>query len=105
MERYDRSRFAQQAILQNDSVVFSLPLPHSPAEALSLVNQFSKSFECNLHEPDWGADRLQVSFICQDRQYLFQIEWLCEAIWIEPVGTQDENLTFLWHHITQKQSL
>ncbi|MBU3023684.1 DUF3630 family protein [Aestuariibacter sp. A3R04] len=102
MLRFDCHQFAQSAQLQGNAIVLSLPLPHSPAEANRLITQFAQAFECKLHAPDWGADRLQVLFTCHQQQYLFHIEWLCEAIWIEPVGANDEKLTLLWEHITAK---
>ncbi len=54
--------------------------------------QFCELFHFSLSDADWGADRFQALVTTQssntDFQCILCIEWLCEAIWLEPVGTQ-----------------
>lgn len=67
-------------------VTLKLPLPQTPLKTQQWVAQFCAHFALNEGEPDWGADRYQVVLSNETVSCLLCIEWLCEAIWLEPLG-------------------
>jgi hypothetical protein len=81
------------AALRNteSSVEITLPLPSTPLKTEQWVTQFVSLFQFQASQADWGADRFQVVLTSLIDQQPFQcllcIEWLCEAIWLEPIGS------------------
>ncbi len=75
-------------------ISIALPLPDSVAQATRLAEHIARSGGFTVGSTHWGADRLQVMLIKQDISALLCIEWLCEAMWIEPTGTAE--LTQVW---------
>ncbi|AXR08163.1 DUF3630 family protein [Salinimonas sediminis] len=85
----------RSAIQRNDNhLSVALPLPASVAQATHLAEHIAQSGGFTVGPTHWGADRLQVMLIKQDISALLCIEWLCEAMWIEPTGTAE--LTQVW---------
>jgi len=78
--------------LANKASKFALNyLPHQ-LKTQQWVSHFCSLFNFSISETDWGADRFQAIITTQSSDTAFQcmlcIEWLCEAIWLEPIGTQ-----------------
>ncbi|WP_394223457.1 hypothetical protein [Alteromonas gracilis] len=88
----------QHAVVNEQSVEIRLALPATPLKTQQWVQHFCALFGFSLSETDWGADRFQAIVTSQSQdasqpcnthfQCMLCIEWLCEAIWLEPVGTQ-----------------
>lgn len=74
------------------SVEIILPLPTTPLKTEQWLSQFVSLFHFQASQADWGADRFQVVLTSlkgyQPFQCLLCIEWLCEAIWLEPIGSE-----------------
>ena len=75
--------------LTEHGVTLALPLPQTPLKTQQWVAQFGARFALNLGEPDWGADRYQIALSNEVVSCLLCIEWLCEAIWLEPLGASE----------------
>lgn len=99
----------RDAVLNNiyttqNSVEIRLPLPTTPLKTQQWVNEFATLFRFTLSDADWGADRYQVILNTGQHDEAIQcilcIEWLCEAIWLEPIGTQ-KALSALLHYLQQ----
>lgn len=93
------SQLTKNAVLDNttlteNSVEIRLPLPPTPLKTQQWVNEFSALFGFTQSEPDWGADRYQVVLNAQtddaSLRCILCVEWLCEAIWLEPIGTHND---------------
>jgi len=78
--------FLQQ---QNDIILVNTEVPATPLKAKQLVDALCHGSGFSQLAPDWGADRFQVMLVKQDIRCLLCIEWLCEAVWLEPTGTTD----------------
>lgn len=82
----------QHTVVSEHSVEIRLSLPTTPLKTQQWTEQFCQLFNFTLSEADWGADRFQAILTAQssntDLQCMLCIEWLCEAIWLEPIGTQ-----------------
>lgn len=101
------------------SVQIAVPLPMSPLKTEQWVNQFTSHFSFQPSQPDWGADRYQVVLTSADQgpstsdkkafQCLLCIEWLCEAIWLEPIGNEHVGMTqnpgFISDYLKQQAAL
>ncbi len=76
----------------DNSVIIQLPLPTTPLKTRQWVAQFSQYFNLVPSKDDWGADRYQVVLTPATNKELepclFCIEWMCEAMWLEPVSKQ-----------------
>ncbi|BFT32249.1 hypothetical protein D210916BOD24_34250 [Alteromonas sp. D210916BOD_24] len=76
----------------DNSVIVQLPLPTTPLKTQQWVAQFSRYFNLVPSKDDWGADRYQVVLTPASNNALeaclLNIEWMCEAIWLEPVSKQ-----------------
>ena len=92
MQPFTKSDIQQHAVVNEHSVEIRLALPSTPLKTQQWVEQFCELFHFSLSDTDWGADRFQALVTTQSDDTHFQcmlcIEWLCEAIWLEPIGTQ-----------------
>ncbi len=93
----------QQAFTRRDGVIeVSLPLPETPLKAQQLTQALANHFALTPGEADWGADRYQVALNTSgnnnELRCILCIEWLCEAIWLEPTGTT--TIESLWQTLT-----
>ncbi len=82
---------------QGDIVEIRLPLPHTPASTLRWVSQFARLTGATIQSEEWGADRFQSTLFTGDMQILINIEWLCDAIWLELIGGGEESGAKLWN--------
>lgn len=80
---------------QDDIILVNTDIPATPLKARQLVDALCNGSGFSQLAPDWGADRYQVMLVKQDIRCLLCIEWLCEAVWLEPTGTTD--IHRLWH--------
>jgi hypothetical protein len=73
-------------------VQITLPLPTTPLKTEQWLTLFVSLFHFQASQADWGADRFQVVLTSLKGHPPFQcllcIEWLCEAIWLEPIGSE-----------------
>ena len=92
MQKLTKEDILQHALVNEGSVEIRAALPATPLKTQQWVEQFCALFNFKLSEADWGADRFQAVVTASasdtDLQCMLCIEWLCEAIWLEPIGTQ-----------------
>lgn len=98
MQPFTIKDIQQHAVINEQSVEIRLPLPATPLKTQQWVQHFCKLLSFSLSDTDWGADRFQAIVTTQQKsaaqsgdthfQCMLCIEWLCEAIWLEPIGTQ-----------------
>jgi hypothetical protein len=92
MQNLTKEDIQQHAVVNEQSVEIRVALPLTPLKTQHWAEQFCELFHFSLSDADWGADRFQALVTTQSSNTNFQcilcIEWLCEAIWLEPVGTQ-----------------
>lgn len=81
---------------EGDVVRILLPLPHTPAATLRWVSQFATVTNATLQSEEWGADRFQSTLFTGELQILINIEWLCDAIWLELIAGGDNAGDKLW---------
>lgn len=73
---------------QHENIVrLDMPLPATPLKTQQWVDEFSRRFNLTATNSEWGADRYQVTLSNGTFDALLFIEWLCDAIWIEPIGS------------------
>ena len=92
MQNLTKEDIQQHAVVNEQSVEIRVALPLTPLKTQQWAEQFCQLFNFTLSEADWGADRFQAILTAQssntDLQCMLCIEWLCEAIWLETIGTQ-----------------
>lgn len=81
---------------EGDAVEVRLPLPHTPASTLRWVSQFARLTGATIQAEEWGADRFQATLYTGELRILVNIEWLCDAIWLELVGGGESSGDLLW---------
>lgn len=92
--------------LQAQRIDIVTPLPDSQEAGLELVAMLAKQWQATCVEVDQGADRIQAFLTLQDCRFILNIEWLCEAIWIElgsdsgTLDTQQNEIGALFDQIT-----
>ncbi|MBD3586515.1 hypothetical protein HHX48_12275 [Salinimonas sp. HHU 13199] len=94
----------QRAFTRLDAVIeVSLALPETPLKAQQLTQALATHFALTPGEADWGADRYQVALNSagnnNELRCILCIEWLCEAIWLEPTGTT--TIESLWQALKE----
>lgn len=93
MQQLTQANFARQWVSEEEVIRWIGPMPETQQQAISLCHQTARLLQARQGEPDWGADRLQVRFSADNFELVFNVEWLCEAVWLEPVGASSEQLT------------
>ncbi|WP_334020937.1 hypothetical protein [Alteromonas sp. S015] len=92
MQPFTKNDIKQHAVVNEQSVEIRVDLPTTPLKTQQWTQQFCEFFHFSLSDADWGADRFQALVTTRPSETHFQcmlcIEWLCEAIWLEPIGTQ-----------------
>ncbi len=92
MQNLTKEDILQHALVNEGSVEIRTALPATPLKTQQWAEHFCTLFNFKLSETDWGADRFQASITASasntDLQCMLCIEWLCEAIWLEALGTQ-----------------
>ena len=105
MQQLTATSLLQHCVVSENALQFILPLPSTPLKTHQWVEAFCKQFNFTQTDPDWGADRVQVTLATStpiaetgaELHCLLCIEWLCEAIWLEPIGTnQDTHRLFTY---------
>jgi hypothetical protein len=92
MPKISKDEILNAMHITQHSVEIHLPLPPTPLKTQQWANEFAHQFNLEQSEFDWGADRFQVVLNTQQHephlQCILCIEWLCEAMWLEPIGAQ-----------------
>ncbi|MFZ8201176.1 hypothetical protein [Alteromonas portus] len=105
MQNFTKEDIQQHAVVNEQSLEIRLTLPTTPLKTQQWAARFCAMFNFKLSETDWGADRFQALLTANkgdaDMQCMLCIEWLCEAIWLEPVGTQ-QSTSAIFHYLFQK---
>ena len=105
MHNFTKQDIQKNAAINEQSLEIRLSLPTTPLKTQQWVEQFCGLFDFKLSETDWGADRFQAVITANkggtDLQCMLCIEWLCEAIWLEPIGTQQSPSIILNYLIQQ----
>lgn len=103
MQQLTHQDITQALSLQGDNLLIALPLPSTPLKTTQWTERFAALFDFTCYEADWGADRYQIRLRNNDVECLLCIEWLCEAMWLTPLG-QSHSATFLKDWLYQKKS-
>ena len=105
MQNLTKEDIQQHAVVNEQSVEIRVALPLTPLKTQQWAEKFCGLFDFKLSETDWGADRFQPVITANkgdtDLQCMLCIEWLCEAIWLEPIGTQQSPSIILNYLIQQ----
>lgn len=78
------------SFIEKNLMRINLPLPPTPLKTEQWVATFCTLFNLRATNAEWGADRYQVTLSNSDFSAILFIEWLCDAIWIEPIGAVAE---------------
>ncbi|NDV90404.1 hypothetical protein GTH32_04235 [Alteromonas sp. 345S023] len=107
MQQLTATLLLTHSVVSENAIQFVLPLPSTPLKTQQWVDAFCQQFNFTQAEADWGADRFQVALATStpitdtgaELHCLLCVEWLCEAIWLEPIGTnQDPHRLFAYLH-------
>jgi hypothetical protein len=94
MQQLTRSTVLSSMRVGETSIEIMQPLPSTLLKTQQWVDNFKQLFSLEASESDWGADRFQVVLSSTSSDPFFQcvlcIEWLCESMWLEPIGTQQD---------------
>ncbi|WP_421133193.1 hypothetical protein [Alteromonas sp. A079] len=89
----------------DQSVVIAIAMPSTPLKTAQLINAFCTFFNCSAQPTDWGADRCQTILSPIDDSlslcFLMHVDWLCDAIWLEPLG-KNQDINALVQYLTTK---
>ena len=102
MQQLTAEALKQQASRQDELILLAFPLPDTPARATQFANRLGALLDAVPQPPEWGADRMQVIYSAGELRFLLCIEWLCDAMWLEPAGGVASNTDTLWQHINSK---
>ncbi len=103
MQQLTHQNIIQALSIQGNNLLIELPLPSTPLKTTQWAEGFATLFDFTCYEADWGADRYQIRLRNNDVECLLCIEWLCEAMWLTPLG-QSHSATFLKDWLYQKKS-
>jgi hypothetical protein len=99
MQQLTRNTVLNSMRVGETSIEIMQPLPTTPLKTQQWVDNFKQLFLLDASESDWGADRFQVVLSSTSSTPFFQcvlcIEWLCESIWLEPIGTQQDTAALM----------
>ncbi|MDO6566622.1 DUF3630 family protein [Alteromonas sp. 1_MG-2023] len=84
--------------INGQALFIDMPLPSTPLKAQQWEQTFCSLFSLNATNQEWGADRYQVTLSHGSFSCMMFIEWLCEAIWLEPIGS-NENAHDLYEYL------
>lgn len=100
MQQLTQQQIRQSLVLQARSIDVLLTLPSTPLKTEQFIHTLAEAGGMRASNVDWGADRCQAILTKQDISAVLCIEWLCEAIWLEPTGTTDLNQ--IWQALGQR---
>tara|TARA_Y100000296_G_scaffold53078_2_gene60809 strand:+ start:2267 stop:2584 length:318 start_codon:yes stop_codon:yes gene_type:complete len=105
MSPLSKEQLKHHLFLGEQSVEVCLPLPQTPLKTQQWAAHFAAAFDFSLSQADWGADRYQATLTSVSTapsiQCILCIEWLCDAIWLEPIGAQ-QSPRHLFNYFVQK---
>lgn len=93
MQQLTPQAIASALVCEGGIVRWSGSMPSTQQQAVSLCHHIARLLQARQGENDWGADRLQVRLIADEFEMLFNVEWLCEAVWLEPVGASTAHIS------------
>lgn len=102
MQQLTLPTLISKAVVTEKAIEFMLPLPPTPLKTQQWVDEFCQRFDFTPAEADWGADRFQVTLSTPDLQCMLCMEWLCDAIWLEPIGTNQDTQRLYTYLCAQK---
>lgn len=84
--------------INGQALFIDTPLPSTPLKTQQWEQTFCTLFDLTATNQEWGADRYQVTLSNDSFSCMLFIEWLCEAIWLEPIGS-NENAQDLYDYL------
>ncbi|MDB2330414.1 hypothetical protein N9V74_01745 [Alteromonas sp.] len=103
--KIDKSTILNSLVPQDNAVVIAIAMPSTPLKTSQLIDAFCTFFNCRAQPTDWGADRCQTIIAAKDESdalsFLMNIDWLCDAIWLEPLGN-NQDIKALLQYLTTK---
>ena len=76
--------------LQQDKLYLQFSAMPTEEALLTWLSSLAKQASINVLEVSAGADRVQAIFRFEQVDCLFQAEFLCEAVWIELLTSQND---------------
>ena len=92
MQQLSKAEIAKALVCEPSIILWTGPMPATQQQAVGLCHNIARLLNARQGEADWGADRLQVRLTADDFELVFNAEWLCEAVWLEPVGASSAQL-------------
>ncbi len=84
MQQLSPGQLLQAVAVNDDVIIIDMALPDSVATTHQWIHQFCALTGTTMADQEWGADRFQAHLRCGEIRLLLCIEWLCDAIWLEP---------------------
>ena len=93
MQQLNKNELANALVCEPSVIRWIGPMPATQQQAVGLCHNVARLLKARQGEADWGADRLQVRLTANNFELVFNVEWLCEAVWLEPVGASSAQLS------------
>ncbi|MDC8829595.1 DUF3630 family protein [Alteromonas gilva] len=93
MQQLTQQQVASYLQVEDTHVSWQGPMPETQQAAVRLCHAIARLLQAQTSDTDWGADRMQVKLHNANVELLLNVEWLCEAVWLQPVGISQNNLT------------
>lgn len=93
MQQLTQQQIANFLHVEDTLISWHGPMPDSQQAAVSLCHRIARLLKAKASETDWGADRMQVKLHNEQFELLLNVEWLCEAVWLQPIGFSQSQLT------------
>ncbi|GGF59536.1 DUF3630 family protein [Alteromonas lipolytica] len=93
MQQLTLTTIARNWVCEPNVIRWTGTMPATQQQAVGLCHNIAKVLNARQGESDWGADRLQVRLSADDFEVVLNVEWLCEAVWLEPVGASSALLS------------
>ncbi|MDY6926375.1 MAG: DUF3630 family protein [Pseudomonadota bacterium] len=93
MQQLTPHDIARALVCETNIVRWIGPMPQTQQQAVGLCHTIARLLGARQGDSDWGADRLQVRLSAEDFEAVLNVEWLCEAIWLEPVGASTAHIS------------
>lgn len=103
--KVDKCTILNSLVPQDHALVIGIAIPSTPLKTEQFISVFCTLFNCRAQPIDWGADRCQTIIAKKDDShalsFLMHIDWLCDAIWLEPLGN-NQDINAILQYLTTK---
>ena len=93
MQQFTPAAIANALVSEPGIIRWVGPMPATQQQAVGLCHNSARLLNARKVENGWGADRLQGRLKADNFELRFNLEWLCEAVWLEPVGASTAHIS------------